>query len=174
MVQLVRINPGRRHRAIQNQAHGRPASRSSFRSAQWNAVPSPLARARIRSFAACACWLPARSKSGTSRATTLPPRAMTISSPPCTRSSKAPSVSFASTSPTSIIAAPRTSRLTSRPSNPRRNPTQRMHYRAHSHRLHHRPPLHDLHRLIASAPRSKFVGRLETHLIQIGDQIQRT
>src|ERR1700677_4535264 len=102
---FVSVKPRQGRRTIEDQAHGRDASRSALRASQSKA-PSPActARSRMRCNAAWACERSTPPSAGTSLATGLPWRVMTISSPRSTRSNNALNLFFASNAPTSTIA----------------------------------------------------------------------
>src|SRR5437588_8708218 len=91
---LILEIPGQRHRTVENETHGRP---SLIRSLILR-PPSvtPLLRAMMFSAAKRAFSRSKPPAAGTNRATALPRRVITISSPRSTQSSKVPSLFFAS------------------------------------------------------------------------------
>src|ERR1039458_1093730 len=100
------VNPGESYGTVENQTQARPSSRSALRTSQLkDPVFRLLARERIRSAAPFACTRSIPPALATNRATGLPCRVITISSPRSTRSSSVPSVFLASKAPTSCMAS---------------------------------------------------------------------
>src|SRR5579885_735193 len=142
---LIVINPCQSNGTIDDDAHGRPASRSAFNTSQSKPAFSLAARARIRSAAANACARSIPPVLGTSRATGLPCLVMTISSPFSTRSRREPSVFLASKAPTSItlnsLAQAGLESKYSFCSRHAAGPTSKAHLRPRETRPAHNPPV---------------------------------